>query len=134
MPSVHLAVMERPTAGARGGLRPATRGAMEVLPVGAASEARSRNTLRLVIELANGVSHRAKGLRLVFDARPLNELKSGDLVVEERHTPREYAAARVFNDERGMMQRPSAGGMRPAHQREENGGTRNGEPQPEASR
>ena len=134
MPSVHLAVMERPTAGARGGLRPATRGAMEVLPVGAASEARSRNTLRLVIELANGVSHRAKGLRLVFDARPLNELKSGDLVVEERHTAREYASARVLNDERRVMQAASSCDVRPAQQRKENCGPRDREPQREASR
>jgi hypothetical protein len=83
---------------------------MEVLPIGASPQAVGWDGLRLVIQLADRVTHGTKLLGLVFDPRPLHELKPGDLILDEAHTARQEMATRVFDQQGGVM---DVAGMRP---------------------
>lgn len=132
-PAIHVAVVKHPAACPNQRLIPACGRSMEVLPVGARSQAVGGDGLRLVIQLADRLTHRAKLLGLILDTRPLYELKAGNLILDEAHTARQEPATGVLNQERGMM---DVTGMRlvgEPQQTKEGCGAREWQPQPQPS-
>src|SRR6202521_5507414 len=78
---------------------------MEVLPVRSGAEASRGHGRWLSVGLAHRRPDRTETLRLVRHARPLDQLKPGDLVFRKGHASRDDAPARVLDDQRGVMDR-----------------------------
>ena len=117
--------MEHRRAGAERRGLPAGALTVRVLPVRPGAEAVGRDRRRFVIQLAYRRPHRSEGLRLVLDARSLNELQPADLFFGERDTSADNGATGMLNHQGGMMER-RMGGVDREERHRECSGTRGG--------